>query len=103
MTDPNVRKSETGVDISGTGTLLTLSSGVRGRDSAGWQVRGDAAADYRIDIKIDGVWFEGVASYSSTQTVNDGQSLPEADEIRIELTSAAGAGDTADVAAGVTR
>lgn len=101
MTQDNVRDSKSGVAIDSTGTIITLDSGVRGRPLAGWEVSGTAAADYRVDIRVDGIWFTGVASYSSSTAISDGQTLPEADAIRINVTSAATAGATADVAIGV--
>jgi len=97
---PKATENDEAVDISSTGTLLTLD--VDKNTQLGWQIDGTAAADYAFEIRVgySGPWFT-IETYSQTTRVDDGDiGAPEARQARIRCTSAAGAGETANVGIG---
>jgi len=90
-----VANQNLGADISTTGTKVRLDTS--DKSLVGIQINGDADASYAVDVSEDGDnWYEEVATYATTQSVSD--SLDRAERfVRVRVTTAAGAGDTADI------
>lgn len=87
---------ETGTDISSTGTLVTINKG--GMSNLSVQIgNGDAAADYQVQVSQDqSTWYDTDISFSQVTSADGGGVVPER-YARLQVTTAAGGGDTADV------
>lgn len=84
-----------GHDISATGEVFSLR--IAESPQVALQIDGTAGADYAVDVSPDAAtWFNGVSTYSAVTRVNDGWTQPEA-WVRLRVTAAAAAGETADI------
>lgn len=87
--------TEATIDIETSGNAVPL--GLQGHTLVGIHIRGDATADYAVDVKRrQGEWLEGTTTYSGSADYDDVLEEP-AHELRVRCTSGAGAGDTATV------
>ena len=94
------QEEATGYDLSTTGTIVEASCAAGAE--VGWTVKGTAAADYVVEISGNDVDWQEYASYSSTQSVTDGGTIPEARYVRVRNTSTTADGETAEALLGVS-
>lgn len=89
--------TEQTIDIETSGNAVALA--LNGHALVGVHIRGDAAADYAVDVKRrQGSWIQAVtAGYSGNADYDDVVEQP-AHELRIRCTSGtAGSGDQATI------
>jgi len=87
-------KRETGLDISSTGEIFRET--IQDSRLVSINIKGDATADYALDVSPDNdTYFDAEETYSGTD-IRDAFELTDR-YLKIRVTSAAGANDTADV------
>lgn len=96
---------EESFDISAQGDIIVLH--VREAPQVGLQIEATAEADYAVDVGPDGTtWFENVETYEAanedTTRIDDGWTQPE-EWLRVRVSAAAAAGETADVYVAATQ
>ena len=89
--------TEESIDIQNAGNAVALR--LLGADTVDIHIRGDAAADYAVDVRRNGGdWIQNVRSTYSGSADYDDVLETGADELRLRCTSGtATAGDTATV------
>ena len=89
--------TEKTIDIEGSGNAVTLR--LLGNNIVDVHVRGDAAADYEIDVRRNGgSWIQGVRSGYSGSANYDDVLETGAEEIRLRCSSGTGtAGNEATI------
>ena len=89
--------TEETVDIEGSGNAVSLR--LLGNNIVDIHVRGDAAADYEVDVRRNGGgWIQGVRSGYSGSANYDDVLETGAEELRLRCTSGTGAaGDSATI------
>jgi len=92
-----VSTTEKTIDIEGSGNAVTLR--LLGNNIVDVHVRGDAAADYEIDVRRNGgSWIQGVRSGYSGSANYDDVLETGAEEIRLRCSSGTGtAGNEATI------
>lgn len=85
---------ETGLDISSTGEIFRTT--IEDSRLISINIEGDATADYALDVSPDNdTYFDAEETYSGTD-IRDAFEITDR-YVRIRVTSAAGANDTATV------
>lgn len=91
------QKVETGLDISGTGAILTLD--LDGDDLVDVYIDGSAAADYEVRAgpNTNNIFPASVLDFTAATDYASAGNDIAAGAIQLRVTTAAAAGDTADV------